>query len=119
VLAAILDDTRRCPKGQVALGVKMDWSGSISVVSGLVLVVFAHQLLLAHMLRTDGNSQYILETLTMELIILIAAVFVERWIAEMPLLSLELFEVPRLGALVLALLPTFRSLGVFLLYSTL
>jgi hypothetical protein len=57
-------------------------------------------------------------TLIAGLMILIAAVYVEGWVAEMPLLPPEFFKVPRLKALVLALLPTYESLGIFLFYAT-
>ncbi|KAH0533887.1 hypothetical protein FGG08_007494 [Glutinoglossum americanum] len=101
---------------QKGLGVKMDWPGAILIVSGLVLVVFA----ITDSSHAPGGwkSPYILVTLLLGTIILGAAVYVEGWVAEMPLLPAELFKVPRMKALLLALFLTYGSLGIFLFYAT-
>jgi MFS family permease len=98
------------------LGIKMDWPGAALIVSGLVLVVFA---ITDSSHATNGwKSPYILLTFLLGVLILGVAVYVEGWVAEMPLLPAELFKVPRMKALVVALLFTYGSLGVFLLYAT-
>jgi MFS family permease len=98
------------------LGVKMDWPGAVLIVSGLVLVVFA---ITDSSHAPDGwKSPYILVTFLLGAIILGVAVYVEGWVVEMPLLPAELFKVPRMKALVLALLLTYGSLGIFLFYAT-
>jgi MFS family permease len=98
------------------LGVKMDWPGAILIVSGLVLVVFA--ITDSSHARNGWKSPHILVTFLLGALILGMAVYVEGWIAKMPLLPSELFKVPRMKALVLALLFTYGSLGVFLFYAT-
>ncbi|KAI9776687.1 MAG: hypothetical protein M1839_009414 [Geoglossum umbratile] len=115
VLTALLTIPRDI-EDQKGFAVKMDWPGAILIVSGLVLVVFA----ITASSHTPGGwkSPSSMVTLTAGFTILIAAVYVEGWVAEMPLLPPEFFKMPRLKALVLALLPTYGSLGVFLFYAT-
>jgi uncharacterized membrane protein HdeD (DUF308 family) len=98
------------------LGVKMDWWGAVLISTGLILVVFA---------ITDSShapngwgTSYIIVTLITGVLFLALAVYVEGWVAEMPLLPFDLFEVKYMKPLVIALLFTYGSLGVFLLYST-
>ena len=100
-----------------AMGIKMDWMGSVLIVAGLVLVVFA---------VTDSShapqgwrTPYIYVTLIIGSLALFAAVYVEGWVASAPLLPPELFKVPYLKPLILALFLSYGVLGVFLLYGTL
>ena len=115
VLAALLTIPRDT-EDQKGFAVKMDWPGAVLIVPGLILVVFA--LTTSSHTSNGWKSPSSMVTLTAGLMILIAAVYVEGWVAEMPLLPPEFFKVPRLKALVLALLPTYGSLGVFLFYAT-
>jgi hypothetical protein len=98
------------------LGIKMDWAGAVLISSGLILVVFA---------ITDSShaphgwaTPYISILLVVGVLLLGAAVYVEGWVAEMPLLPFDLFEIKYMKPLVVALFFTYGSLGVFLLYST-
>ncbi|TKA68243.1 hypothetical protein B0A49_05414 [Cryomyces minteri] len=98
------------------LGIKMDWWGTATSCSGLILVVFA---------ITDSAhapkgwaTPYIYVTLIVGVLLLAAAVYVEGWVAEMPLLPFDMFEVKYMKPLVLALFFTYGSLGVFVLYAT-
>ena len=100
-----------------AIGVEMDWLGSALIVSGLILVVFA---------LTDSShapekwrTPYIYVLLIVGTLILGIAVYVEGWVAKSPLLPFDLFQVPHLPALCLALFFSDGVLGIFLLYSTL
>ena len=100
-----------------AMGIKMDWMGSILIVAGLILVVFA---------VTDSShapqgwrTPYVYVTLIIGSLALFAAVYVEGWVASAPLLPPELFKVPYLKPLILALFLSYGVLGVFLLYGTL
>lgn len=100
-----------------AMDIKMDWMGSVLIVAGLVLVVFA---------ITDSShaprgwrTPYIYVTLILGSLALCAAVYVEGWVASAPLLPPELFKVPYLKPLILALFLSYGVLGVFLLYGTL
>ncbi len=95
----------------------MDWLGSALIVSGLILVVFA---------LTDSShapnkwiTPYIYVLLIVGAVILGIAAFVEGWVAKSPLLPFDLFTVPHLSALCIALLFSDGVLGIFLLYSTL
>ena len=100
-----------------AMGIKMDWMGSVLIVAGLVMVVFA---------VTDSShapqgwrTPYIYVTLIIGSLALGAAIYVEGWVASAPLLPPELFKVPYLKPLILALFLSYGVLGVFLLYGTL
>lgn len=100
-----------------AMGVKMDWLGSITIFSGLILFVFA---ITQGSYATEGwKTPYILVTLILGLIILGVAVYVEGWVAEEPLLPADLFRVKHMKPLIIALLFSFGSLGIYLLYGTL
>ena len=100
-----------------ANGVSMDWLGSALIVSGLILVVFA---------LTDSShapekwrTPYIYVLLIVGVGILGAAMYVEGWVAKNPLLPFDLFKVPHLSALLIAMFFSDGVLGIFLLYSTL
>ena len=71
--------------------VKMDWLGSITIVSGLVLLVFA---------ITDSShaprgwsTPYIYVTFMLALLMLGVAFYIEGWVADQPLLPFDLFKV--------------------------
>lgn len=98
-------------------GIKMDFAGAVLIVSGLILFVFA---------ITDSShapkgwkTPYIYVTFVAGCLLLGAAFYVEGWKAKKPLLPFDLFHVPHMRPLVLALLFTYGSLGVWLLYGTL
>ncbi|KAI4269918.1 MAG: hypothetical protein LQ337_007005 [Flavoplaca oasis] len=99
-----------------ALGLEMDWVGTFLIVSGLVLVVFA---------ITDSShapqgwrTPYVYVTLILGSLLLMAAVYVEGWVAKAPLLPAELFHIPYIKPLFLALFLSYGVFGVFLLYGT-
>lgn len=98
-------------------GGMMDWIGSGLIVSGLILVVFA---------VTDSShapqgwkTPYIIVTLIIGVMLLILAVWVEGWVASQPLLPFDLFRVPYLTPLMIALFFSYGVLGIWLLYATL
>ena len=100
-----------------ANGVEMDWLGSALIVVGLILMVFA---------ITDSShapdrwrTPYIYVLLVLGTVILGLACYVEGWIARSPLLPCDLFHVPCLPALIVALFFSYGVLGIFLLYATL
>ncbi len=104
-------------KERKAMGVKMDWLGSALIVSGLILVIFA---------ITDAShppqgwkTPYIYTLLIVGSFLLCIAFYVEGWVAETPLIPFDLFQVPYLSALFIALFFSDGVLGVFLLYATL
>ncbi|KAF9640310.1 Major facilitator superfamily [Lasiodiplodia theobromae] len=98
------------------MGIKMDWWGAILISVGLVLVVYA---------ITDSSNAphgwatpYIYVLLIVGVLLLAAAVYVEGWVAEQPLLPFDIFDVKYMKPLCAALLFSYGSLGVFLLYTT-
>jgi MFS family permease len=98
-------------------GVVMDWWGSLTIVSGLILVVFA---------ITDSShapdswaTPYIIATFILGWILLGVAFCVEGWVAEQPLLPFEMFKVKGMLPFVIGLLFAYGPLGIYLLYATL
>ena len=100
-----------------AMGVKMDLLGSVLIVSGLVLVVFA--ITDASHAPNRWGTSYILATLIVGVLLLALAVYVEGWVAAHPLIPFDMFDVPYIKPLFIALFFSDGVLGVFLLYSTL
>lgn len=100
-----------------AMGIEMDWLGSITIVSGLLLVVFA--ITDASHAPQGWQTPYIYTLLVVGILCLVAAFYVEGWVAKNPLLPFDLFTVPSLSALFVALFFSYGCLGIFLLYSTL
>jgi MFS family permease len=97
-------------------GIKMDWPGSALIVSGLTLTVYA---------ITDSShspqgwrTPHILTLLVIGCLLLGAAVYVEGWRAQLPLLPFDVFAVKSMKPLTLALLLNFGILGIYLLYVT-
>lgn len=103
-------------KERRGMGIKMDWLGTILISAGLILVVFA---------ITDSAdaprlwaTPYIYVTFMIGILCLVAAFYVEGWVAEQPLLPFELFQVKYMKPLCVALLFQYGVLGNWLLYST-
>jgi len=99
-----------------ALGIKMDWLGTVLISTGLILVVFA---------ITDSShapkgwaTPYIYVLLVVGMFLLAAAIYVEGWVAEYPLLPFDLFCVKYMASLIIALFFFYGTLGIFLLYTT-
>jgi len=97
--------------------VEMDWLGAALIVSGLILVVFA---------LTDSagapdqwRTPYIYVLLIVGSLLLGLAVYVEGFVAENPLLPFDLFCIPYIKPLFIALFFSYGCLGIFLLYGTL
>ncbi len=97
-------------------GIQMDWLGSVLIVSGLTLTVYA---------ITDSShaphgwrTPYIPTLLVVGCLLIGAAVYVEGWLAKLPLLPFDVFAVPSMKPLTLALLLNYGTLGIYLLYVT-
>jgi MFS family permease len=97
-------------------GIKMDWLGAALIVSGLTLTVYA---------ITDSShspkgwkTPYILTLLLLGCLLLGLAVYVEGWVAELPLLPSDVFAVKSMKPLTIALLFNYGTLGIYLLYAT-
>lgn len=97
-------------------GIKMDWWGVTTIVPGLILVVFA---------ITDSShapqgwkTPYVYVTIIIGALFLGAAVYVEGWVATQPLLPFDLFKVPQMKPLVIALFVSYGVFGIYLLYAS-
>ncbi|KAJ0425019.1 major facilitator superfamily-domain-containing protein [Aspergillus carlsbadensis] len=95
---------------------KMDWWGCLTIVPGLLLVVFA---------ITDGShapdgwrTPYILVTFLAGIALLCAAFYVEGWVAESPLLHFDIFKVKYMSPLFIALSFSYGVFGIYLFYAS-
>ncbi|KAK4108903.1 MFS general substrate transporter [Canariomyces notabilis] len=98
------------------LDVRMDWWGVVTIVPGLILTTFA---------ITDGahapqgwRTPYIIVTFVLGVLLLAAAVYVEGWVAEQPLLPFDLFKPKYMGRLTVALFFAYGVFGIFLFYAS-
>lgn len=100
-----------------AMGIQMDWLGTIFILSGLILVTFA---ITDASHAPDGwKTPYIYVTLIVGALLLSISFYIEGWVATSPLIPFDLFKVPHLSALFVALFFSDGVLGIFLLYATL
>lgn len=96
--------------------VRMDWLGVISIVPGLMLVVFA---ITDSSHATEGwNTPIIYVTFVLGCLFLCGAIYVEGWIAKMPLLPFDLFNVKHMKALAVALFFSYGVFGIYLFYAS-
>lgn len=96
--------------------VTMDWWGAVTIVSGVVLVVFA----ITESAHADNGwrTPYVPTLFVVGCLSLIAAFYIEGWVAEIPLLPPDIFAAKALAPLVMALLLLYGTMGIFLLYGT-
>jgi MFS family permease len=94
----------------------MDWLGAMTIVSGLVLVVFA----ITESTHAEERWQtpYIPILFCLGCILLLVAVYVEGWVAKHPLLPSDIFTVPCMVQLIIAMLFLYGNVGILLLYGT-
>lgn len=97
-------------------GINMDWWGVATIVPGLILVIFA---------ITDSahapqgwRTPYVYITLIFGVLFLGAAFYVEGWVATLPLLPFDLFKVPQMKPLLIALFFSYGVFGMYLLYAS-
>ena len=103
-------------KRKASSKVKMDWSGAVLIVCGLILFTFA-VIDSSHAPR-QWKTPYTYTLFIVGSLLLLAAAYIEARVATQPLLPASLLKVPCMPALVVALFFTYGSLGVFLLYAT-
>jgi MFS family permease len=96
--------------------VEMDWFGSILIVCGLIIFTFA--VIDSSHAPNQWKTPYIYTLFIVGSLLLLAAAYVEAYVASQPLIPASLFKVPCMPALVVALFFTYGSLGMFLLYAT-
>lgn len=94
---------------------RMDWWGTCTTVPGLLLAVYA---------ITDSNNApngwanpRIWATFAVGVLFLAAAVYVEGWVAEMPLLPADIFKVRHMSRMILCLFVTYGVFGIYLFYA--
>jgi len=98
------------------LGIKMDWLGAVFIVSGIILVVFA---ITDSAHAPDGwKTPYVFVLFIVGALLLGVACYIEGWVAEMPLLPPDLFDVKYMKPLVLALFLSYGSMGIYWVYAT-
>ena len=102
---------------RVPNNIKMDWFGAATIVSGLVLVVFAITET-AHA-EEGWRTPYIPTLFVVGCLSLFLAVYIEGWVAELPLLPADIFTVPAMTPLILALFMLYGTWGIFSVYGTL
>ncbi|KAK0650303.1 Drug resistance protein [Lasiodiplodia hormozganensis] len=103
------------PDGRVT-DISMDWWGFVTIVPGLLLVVFA---------ITDSShashgwaNPYIIVTFVVGVLCLIAAFYIEGWVAEQPLLPFDIFEPKSIKPLIIGLLFSYGVYGIYLFYAS-
>lgn len=96
--------------------VEMDWYGAVTIITGLVSVVFA----ITESARAKNGwlAPHVLTTFIVGCLSLLLAVYVEGWVAEYPLLPADIFAIPSMTALTLALLILYGTWGIFSVYGT-
>ncbi|KAJ4343518.1 hypothetical protein N0V87_000285 [Didymella glomerata] len=104
------------PEDRHGKGIKMDWWGLVTVVPGLVLVIFA---------LTDGShapngwaTPYIPVTFIVGWVFLGIFIYIEGWVAEQPLLPGDMFHVKGMKWLATALFFQYGTFGIFLFYAS-
>ncbi|KAI5287222.1 hypothetical protein KEM54_006151 [Ascosphaera aggregata] len=97
-------------------GVKMDWWGSLFIVSGLALVVFGLTQS-AHAAR-GWREPYVSVLFVVGWILLGVAFYIEGWVARHPLMPFEVFRVKYMKTFTLALWFFLGCSGIFLFYGT-
>ncbi|RCI10316.1 hypothetical protein L249_8654 [Ophiocordyceps polyrhachis-furcata BCC 54312] len=95
---------------------RMDWLGVLTIVPGLVLVVFAFTD--AGQAPGGWRNPYIYVTLVVGVVLLAAAVYVQGWVSTQPLVPPALFKPKYMKRLMLSLFCYYGVFGIFLLYST-
>jgi MFS family permease len=97
--------------------ITMDWLGAATIISGLVLVVFA--ITESAHAEKGWRTPYIPTLFVLGCLSLSLAVYIEGWVAELPLLPADVFAVPAMKPLVLALFLLYGTWGIFSVYGTL
>ena len=94
----------------------MDWGGTLTIVPGLLLVVFA---ITDSSHAIDGwKTPYIYITFLLGGMLLCGAFYVEGWVAKTPLIPFDMFRVNGIKALVLSLFFTYGVFGIYLFYAS-
>ena len=97
------------------MGVQMDWWGTVTIVPGLLLVVYA---------ITDSSQApqgwatwYIYLSMIAGVAFLCVAIWVEGWVATAPLIPGDIFKVKYMKRMMLCLFLIYGVFGIYLFYS--
>lgn len=94
--------------------IKMDWVGSATIVSGVVLLVFS----ITESAHTGWRTAYIPVLFSISIALLSFAFYFEGWVAKSPLMPPDVFTVPCMTPLFFAVFVLYGTIGVYLLYGT-
>lgn len=98
-------------------GAKMDYLGLFTIVPAIILITFA--------ITTGGSASsgwrtpYIPITFVIGMLFLGAAIYIEGWVAEQPLLPRDLFAAKYMKRFTLSLFFAYGVFGIFLFYASL
>lgn len=96
--------------------IKMDWPGVVTIVPGVILVIFAF---LDGGHAPDGwKTPYIYVCFIVGVLFLAAAVYVQGWVSKQPLLPAALFRPKYMKRLVVILFCSYGIFGLFLFYAS-
>lgn len=94
----------------------MDWWGCLTLAPGLILTVFA--LTYGPGLPQGFATPHIAICLSLGLLSLGAAFYIEGWYATNPILPFSLFKAPHMGLLTIALFLQYGVYGVWIYYAS-
>ncbi|PQK11645.1 hypothetical protein BB8028_0003g02690 [Beauveria bassiana] len=97
-------------------GLSMDWLGAVTIVPGLILLVFS--VTESSEAPNGWASPQIIATIVAGVCFLAVSVYVEGWVAKNPLVPSDLFSPPGMKLLVVGLFFAYGTFGIFLFYSS-
>ena len=103
-------------KQRMSNNITMDWLGMVTIVSGIMLIIFA--ITESAHAEQRWRTPYIPILFVVGVLFLAAAVYIEGWVAELPLLPADIFANRSMAPLVIALMLLYGTLGIYLLYGT-
>ena len=99
-----------------SMEVKMDWLGFLTIVPGLIFLVFA--ITGSSHAPDRWRTPYIYVTFALGCLFLAGAGYIEGWVAKMPLLPFDLFHVRYMKPLCAALFLTYGVFSIYLFYAS-
>jgi MFS family permease len=95
--------------------VKMDWLGCVTTIPGLLLLVYA--ITDSSQAPNDWACPHIIVTFVLGLLFLVAAVYVEGWVATAPLIPADIFKVKYMKRMMLCLFFIWGAFAIYLFYA--
>ncbi|KAH6977465.1 major facilitator superfamily-domain-containing protein [Ilyonectria sp. MPI-CAGE-AT-0026] len=117
LLTSVLSIPRPHSKDQTPSKAKMDYPGAITIVCGLILVVFS--ILQSAHAPAGWRTPFIPVCLILGVSLLLAAAYIETRVSAQPLLPASIFTTPCMSPLLLALFLLYGTWGIFSVYGTL